>query len=557
MAGCASRLGLRQTPDRCVITVSASTSGIKNVTRFRRIALLVAAPILAGSLPCCATVNPRLDYQRAAETIERATGHAQPFQPEDEARVAARLAELLADGITAEEAAAVALLNNPRVQTAFYSIGVARADVVQSGLLSNPSFGMALRLPAAGGLANFEADLAQNIAEFWQLPVRQQAAEHALDRAILDVAQLAAEIAASAKSAHHAALGADRRLTIARENQEVARTILELTEFRRTAGVGSELDTNLARGVVLESDLVVQQARLASGSARRSLAKTLGLVTDADEFVLVDVPADAPLHKLDTDRLLEIALRERLDLRATLHATLSAERRLKLEYRRVFPTLELGVALERGERGRAEGRDLLADTARASLASGRLTAPEIEPRSARREHTDFIIGPSLSLELPIFDQNQAQIARARFEYEQAQRLLAGLEHSITQEVRGAADQAQTAWRIAHFYRDEVVPQAQRSLEMSRESYHAGKTSILSVLDAERTYLTARDSHAEALQAAASALPELERAAGLPWEEILRDSERTAQPAAQQLHGLTNGPGDDDTDFLNPKDGVQP
>ena len=413
------------------------------------------------------------------------------------------------------------------------------------------------RLPSAGGLASFEADLAQNIAELWQLPFRRRAAEHAVDRAILDVAQLAAETAARAKAAYYAALGADHRLTIAHENQEVARTILELTEFRRTAGAGNELDVNLARGIVLESDLAAQRARLASGNARRSLAEVLGVSMDADELVLLDATPVAPAYEPDTDRLLEIALRERLDLRATRHATLMAEQRLELEYRRVFPTLELGVALERGERGRAEDRDLLADTARASIASGRLTAPGIEPRSARRVNTDFVIGPSLSLELPIFDQNQAQIARARLEYEQAQRLLAGLERSIRQEVRGAADQALTAWRIARFYRDEVVPQAQQSLEMSRESYHAGKASILSVLDAERTYLAARDSHAKALQAAATVLPELERAVGLPLGELYRDSKPADARPARQPAGPTRGPANAGTECIQPRDGVKP
>ena len=50
-----------------------------------------------------------------------------------------------------------------------------------------------------------------------------------------------------------------------------------------------------------------------------------------------------------------------------------------------------------------------------------------------------------------------------------------------------------------------------------------------MLDAERTYLTTRDSYAEALRAAAAVVPELEGAVGLPIGELLRN---TSRPASQ-------------------------
>ena len=510
----------------------------------RKTGMLLLAGALGAGYPLggCARVNPRPDYERAAARIERATGHAETYRPGEDERVAARLMEIVKDGITADEAAQIALLNNPKLQSAFYEIGIARADVVQSGLLSNPSLGVALRLPGGGGLASFEADLAQNVAELWQLPVRKRAAERALDRTILEVAAQAAEIAGEAKSAFYATVGADGRLKIAQQNREVTQRVLELAEFRRSAGAGSELDVNLARGVFLETELTVHKARLATAEARRTLVEVLGLTIHPDELVLTETLGHIPEHPLDEDRLGELALAERLDVRATRQAVRAAEERLVLEQRRVFPSLEVGVALERGERGRAEGRDLLADTARASVASGELTAPEIEPRSARRSHTDFSIGPSLALELPVFDQNQAQIARARYQLEQSVRLLDGLERTIRQNVRGAIDQAQTAWEVARFYRDQIVPQAQRSLDMSRESYHAGKSSVLSVLDAERTYLSARDRYAEALQAAAAAVPVLERAVGLPIDRLVRaaDPEPAGAPATQPARRSTPG-----------------
>ena len=52
------------------------------------------------------------------------------------------------------EAIQVCLLNNPGLQAAFLDIGMARADVVQSGLLSNPSLTALVRFPTGRVFGN-------------------------------------------------------------------------------------------------------------------------------------------------------------------------------------------------------------------------------------------------------------------------------------------------------------------------------------------------------------------------------------------------------------------
>ena len=112
----------------------------------------------------CATVNPRPDYERAAKYVSEATGQESSYRPGEEEMVERKVAELLAEGLTAAEAVQICLLNNPRLQAAFFDVGMARADLVQSGLLSNPSLGLSLRLPSGGGLANLEGGLAHHVA---------------------------------------------------------------------------------------------------------------------------------------------------------------------------------------------------------------------------------------------------------------------------------------------------------------------------------------------------------------------------------------------------------
>jgi cobalt-zinc-cadmium efflux system outer membrane protein len=483
--------------------------------RRHRYLSLVVTTALVG----CASVNPRIDYERASQYIAEATGQTQVYRPEEEELVEGLVQQMLADGLTSDEAAQVCLLNSPTLQAAFMDVGMARADVVQAGLLSNPSLGISVQLPAGGGLVNLEGALAQNIADLWQIPARKRAAERSLDQAILEAARRAADLATDAKVAYFEAVGADERHHIAEENRGIARDLLALALARQQAGEANELEVNLSRSLALEAELEVEAARLGASDARRALAALLGIERDADGLVLLEGLPDVPPQIPVPEGVIELARRQRLDIQAARQVLSLAEARLQEERWRLFPAVEIGVGFEREARKREGGRDILADTARASIANGGLTAPDIQPRSARGQSMDFIIGPSLDIELPIFDQNQAQIAKAEYACQQARKTLEALDRAVVQEVRAAVDGALTAWRLAEAYRVRAIPLAEANLDLSREAYRAGRVSFLAVLEAQRFHLANRSRYASAAQTAAIKVPELERTAGLPLSSI--------------------------------------
>ncbi len=494
-----------------------------------------ALSLLAG----CATVNPGLDYGRTAEHIERATGHEAVYRPDDEQIARQKVDELLQGGLSVGEAVQVCLLNNPSLQAKFQDVGMARADVVQAGLFSNPSLSLALRLPAGGGLANLDAGIAQNIADLWQIPARKRAAERSLDRTILDIAREAADLAADAKYAYYATVSQQQVYEITQENLVVAKELLDVAVTRQDAGAGNVLDVNLSRGKAIEGELALESARLRAADAGRALAELLGLTSEADLLVLLDPLPDPPSQEPEAEALIQLARQWRLDLRAAEQAVAAAEARLEEQYHRIFPNLEIGVDLERDARKAQGGRKILADTARASIANGALTAPDIQPRSERQRNkrTDFIIGPSIGLVLPIFDQNQAQIAKAKFALARATKALEALDRAATQDIRSATDRARTAWRMVRLYRDRLVPLAQSNLDLSREAYRAGRTSFLSVLEAQRFFLETRKGHVGAAHTAAASIPELERSIGLPFPKLVEEA---------GADGTTNTPPEQET-----------
>lgn len=488
-------------------------------------------PALLVSIGGCATVNPQNDYERVGRHVAEATGQERIYRPEDDSLVAEMVDALSQDGITAAEAVEICLLNNPTLQAAFMDVGMARADAVQAGLFSNPSLGISAKFPDGGGLANIEASIAQNIAELWQIPARTRAAERSLDRAILDLARMAAGLATEAKATYYLAVGAAERHTIARENLAVAKDLLELALMRQEAGATNELDVNLSRSLAINTDIEVERARLAAADARRTLATILGLVGGEDTLILTDLLPEEYPRIADPLSLVVLAKESRLDIRAAEEALAAAQARLEEQYRLIFPAIELGLELEREERRSQGGRSILADTARASVANGALTAPDIQSRSERRSERgqDTTIGPSLMVELPVFDQNQAQIAKAQYALQQAQKTLDVVDRAVTQEVSSAVDRALTAWRLMQKFQDQSIPLAQSNLELSREAYRAGRASFLSVLEAQRFFLETRSEYVSVAQDAATAVPELERTIGLPFSKLLAEVNAEAPP----------------------------
>ncbi len=498
-------------------------------TRSRRyryvktLAMLALCLVLAG----CTQVKPQADFAQARKLITETTGVETVFNPEVPLLTGEELDAILADGLTLDESLRAALLNNRQLHAEFMSIGVAKADWVQAGLLSNPTLGLSVQFPEGGGRSNIQTSIAQNITDLWQIPRRKRVAQATLDETILRIAHVAARLVTDTETAYFQAVSADELLALARKNLELVSKSHQAVKAQREAGMVSMLDENLALGEALSAELEVRNARLAAANAKRSLAKLMSVGRRVGQITLSDpLPGtfdSQPTPQLTPDELIELARASRLDLRALENAVRARLADIEVEKLRVFSDISLGLAFERPERRGESGRDVAADFARSSIANGAFTAPDIQSRRERRaaesEEIDTILGPSLNLTLPIFDQNQAQIAKAEYLHLQELKTYEALFIRIAQDIRTAADEALTAMGNAGYYRDELVPQAERNLEFANASYSLGQTNILILIEAQRLAVEAQRGYIEVRLAASSALSDLEQAVGMPAEKM--------------------------------------
>lgn len=463
----------------------------------------------------CVTVDPRPDLAQSAGLIAQRTGSPDVYDPTTEAQIAAKVRDLLENGLSVEEAVRVALLNNRELQAAFQTIGVSRAELVQSGLLTNPSFSLLGRLPESGGRANLELGFAQQIADLWQIPVRKEVARAQLESTILNVAHLGIGLAAAVRARCYELLTLREVESALRENLELVEQSVRLAERQYEAGAVSKLDVNLVRLNTLDVRLELITLQREQRVAEAQLVRLLSLTDGSPLPSLIDtLPTPRPLPR---EALLSTALAARLDVRQAAATVDAAEADLRRESLRVFPSIEFGLALERPDRQSLPGRNILADTVRESVASGALTAPGIESRAQRdlqrRQIVDVLLGPSVALTVPLWDQNQAQMARARFVALQRCKEYEELLNRVAAEVTVALATLETAEELVHFYETEALPQIRETVEGARRIYEAGEGSILVILQAQATSIARRRAYARALGEYAAARVELERAVG--------------------------------------------
>ncbi len=491
--------------------------------RGRLSGLMAGAVVVSAIGSGCARVDPAPNFEQAGSDIRNRLGVQDVYNPIGESLIDDKVRTFLADGLTIEEAVSVAMLNNRAFQALFQSIGASQADVVQSRLLTNPSLVIGARFPDGGGRSELTLGLAQQLADLWQIPVRRQIAEAQLQQTVFSVLDEAVRIAARTKSACFDVLWRAQLEEIARQNSERARQSLALADARLRAGEANPLEAGLVRTQVLDTENESRRATRDLQNSRLALAQILGLARWPDSWNLsgeldsVD-PVVAP-----EDDLIATAMANRFDIQWADARVASAERDIDLQLLRIFPSLEIGLQGERTERRALPGRKVLADTARASIAAGAPTAPTIESKGqrdlVRRQIIDSMLGPTLQLTLPIWDQNQAQIAKAGFTLQRISKEREQLLDSVVTDVRTAANNARIAAELVSSFRDEILPQVVGNLKSAESRYENGEESVLILLDAQEAEFVQKRLSADALRDYRTAIAELTGALGGRLESV--------------------------------------
>jgi outer membrane protein TolC len=358
---------------------------------------LVALPLL---LSACAGLVEERGFAAVRDQVRETTGQEVAWiRTEDDRKAAAeRVDALLAETLTADAAAQVALLNNRGLQAAYHRLGLSAADMVAALTPPNPGFSFS-RLKG-GGVLELERAVTLDLLGLLALPVAAAIEDRRWEQARLEALDAVLRVATEARVAFHGAVAADQLLAYMEQARESAEASAEMARRLGLAGTYGRLQQ--AREQVFQAELLVQyaRARKARTAARERLARALGL----------------------WDMRREVRLPERLpDLPETL------PQRTELEAKAIESRIDIRMA-----RLEVEG---LARSYGLTQATRFVNVLEAGWHDKRETGSPRARGYEIAITVPIFDFGTTRVAQAEHTYMAAVHRLAEMSVAARSEVR--------------------------------------------------------------------------------------------------------------------------
>jgi len=436
------------------------------------VVLFVIAALTAG----LANAQPELE-----QTVRERTGKQIELRKDAgvDDQTAHHIHALVHRPLTADSAVQVALLNNRELQATFEDIGIAHADLIEAGLLKNPTFAISARFPDRPPSAtNIETSIAEDFFDVLLVPLRKKVAASELARTKLRVGDEILKLAAEVQTAFYEMQAQQQllaRLTAINETEAAA---LELSIRQHEAGNIPDLDLANEQATYSQIKLDANQVATAISSSRERLNRLLGLWGSDTDWKIVEELRTVPTKDFPERGLESIAMSQRLDLAVAKTEVLALVQSLGLtKTYRYVGAIEFGVDSE------------------------------------RETDRQRVTGPTLRLDVPIFNRGQGRIAKLEAQLRQAERRVEADAIAIRADVREARDRVIAKRDLAIYYRDNLLPERHRILELTLAGYNSMLKSPYDLLFAKQNELSADKGFIDAWRDYWIARADLERAVG--------------------------------------------
>ncbi len=422
----------------------------------------ITAGVLALVLSGCATFSRDGGLDAVSTMTSERSGQdvRLPKASDDSDASRAELERLLAPPLTADSAVRVALLNNRGLRASLAGLGVAEADLVQAGRMSNPSFSFGRM--SGGGETEIERSVMFDLVGLLTMPIRRDIETRRFRSAQLVAATDAVRLAADTRKAWFDAVAAAQSARYAEQVREAADASAELARRMARAGNLSALDQAREQLFSAETTAQLARARHRATAAREQLARLLGVWGTQTAFQLPDRLPDLPAAPREAGNVEAQAMQQRLDVQlAKLDAEATARALGLTRTTGVINVLDAGYVN--------------------SSKSGR-------PREN---------GYEIELALPIFDWGGARVAKAEALYMQSVHRTAHTAITARSQVREAWSAYRTSYDVARHYRDEVLPLQKKISEETLLRYNGMLMSVFELLADARAQITGVNTAIEA------------------------------------------------------------
>lgn len=459
--------------------------------------------LLGASVGCSPLAHDHQLHDDAvfADLEQRAgnSGLGSPLEASDGA-IAPEVSPLLEDGLNEQEAVKIALLNNREIRASLEKLGVARADLLQAGLLANPVFSANAKF--FEDAREIELELAQSFVELFFRPLRRSLASAALRER---EAEVKAEVVRIVFDVRRAFV----RVRAAQDIEELSRHVLMAAE-----GSYDLMKALHDAGNVTDPQLTSEEAAL--GQAKLDLAAAMTANVQAREpmNVLLGLWGNAVAWRID-GRLGELGIEPSPG---------------GVESRAIEGSLALAAA-----RARAESAGQ-----RAGLASweGLFSGAEIGVVAKEESDAGWGFGPGLSIPIPLFDRGQARVAAAEAQLAEALHVYTASAVETRSAARVFRERLLALTERAVYLRLVHLPVRARLVRETLQNYNAMQIGAFEVLLAKQQEIATGREYVETLRDGHLARLDLEEllAGNLNNERLAAEDHREPAWTIETMNG---------------------
>lgn len=391
--------------------------------------------------------------------------------PEEARAVNENVNALLAKPLSEDNAVRIALINNRSLQQSYEEIGIAHAELVQAGLMSNPILGYSLG--RGGGITTKTFSIELAFLDLLWIPLRKNLGEIAFEETKLRVGDEVLRTAREAKIAFIEARTAHEIVVLQEEllKSYEASTQLSIRQF--TAGNLAKRDMLKIQEAYAHARTEAIKARQNAASASEALNKIMGVYGSATYYTFGKEGWAFSEPPVSSEGLERAAIETRLDVAA-------AKKRLE------YAAKEAGVI---------ENTRMLEEL-----------ALEYESEKSTGEARFNTLG--VKIPLPVFDMGQGRTEMAQARYNQSHHQLYALAVNVRSEVRRSYGELRYAYDIAREYRENILALNRDILEQTGLFYNGMLDGIYELLEDQRHLNEAKIASLEAMAEYQIALADL-------------------------------------------------
>jgi len=365
--------------------------------------------------------------------------------------------------LSVDDAVQVALLNNRGLQSTYEELGIAEADLVQAGRLTNPHFAYLNTRNNAHG-PKLEWALTFPIIDLLTMPLRRRIETERFEQAKLEVSARVLDVAFETRRAYYQTIAAAELVRYLEQVKTSAEAGADLARRMARAGNFPKLTRMREQAFYAEAVAQLAQAKRVAVSERERLTRLMGLFGEDVVFRLPERLPDLPGSPPEWTDIEAKAVTQRLDIQAAKRQSESVASMFGL-----------------------------------TRATRFINALELGPAGVREGDEPWRRGIEFSLQIPIFDWGDARVAKARAQYMQTVYRLAEVATNARSEVRDTYSGAMTAYETARHYREEIVPLRKKISEENLLRYNGMLISVFELLADAREQVASVSAYISSLR----------------------------------------------------------